>query len=134
MPDMATIPEHQTSLHELAHCSVCGTSMTLIGDNYVCPVNAERASDRCYNTSVNAGTLVHAVTTQLLKRVMTDDTVIMLTEDIQQTAGKNRACNGRVCRTPKRPSRIWVCSRNGSCTQSNRNSPPTRRSPRKSAG
>jgi hypothetical protein len=88
MPDMATIPERQTSLNELAHCSVCGTTMALIGDNYVCPVNAERASDRCHTTPVNAGALVRAVATQLLKRVMTDDTVIMLTEDFQQSASE----------------------------------------------
>ena len=88
MSKTATIPEPQTSLNELAHCSSCGTTMAVIGDNYVCPVNSEHGPDRCPTTPVNAGGLVRQVATQLLKRVMTDDTITLLIEDIQQTAAE----------------------------------------------
>ena len=84
MFEMATLPEHQTPPNDLVHCANCGTAMTAIGVNYVCPVNAKLGSDRCPTTPVNAESLVAQVVTRLLKRVMNDSTIALLTEDIQQ--------------------------------------------------
>ena len=82
----AALPEHRTALSGVAHCSNCGTLMTVVGDNYVCPVNIEGGPKPCSTTPVNAVRLVRQVITQLLKRVMTDSTIALLTNDIEQMA------------------------------------------------
>ena len=82
----AALPEHRTALSDVAHCSNCGTLMTVVGDNYVCPVNIGGGPKPCSTTPVNAVRLVRQVITQLLKRVMTDSTIALLTGDIQRTA------------------------------------------------
>ena len=84
----ATLPKDQTPLNDLAHCSNCGTAMTVLGDNCVCPVNTKRGVDHCPTIPVNAGSLVRQVATQLLRRVMTDETITLLIEDIQRTAAE----------------------------------------------
>ena len=84
----STLPEHQTPLNGPARCSNCGTTMKVVGDNYVCPSNTKGGPDRCPTTPVNTGSLVRQVATQLLKRIMTDDTIALLTRDVQQTASE----------------------------------------------
>ena len=85
----STLPEHQTPLKSPAHCSNCGAPMNVVGDNYVCPANTKAGPDRCPTPPVNTGSLVRQVATQLLKRIMTDDTIELLTRDVQQTASEN---------------------------------------------
>ena len=84
----STLPEHQTPLNGPARCSNCGTPMKVVGDNYVCPANTKGGPDRCPTTPVNTGSLVRQVATQILKRIMTDDTIALLTKDVQQTASE----------------------------------------------
>ena len=84
----ATLSEHQSQPNDLVHCANCGTPMAAIGVNYVCLVNAERGPHRCPTTPVNAGRLVVQVVTQVLKRVMNDSTIELLTADIQQAASE----------------------------------------------
>ena len=84
----ATLPEHQSPPNGLVHCANCGTAMTAIGVNYVCLVNAKRGPDRCPTKPVNAERLVAQAVTQLLKRVINDSTIALLTGDIQQTASE----------------------------------------------
>jgi DNA-directed RNA polymerase subunit F len=62
--------------------------MAAIGVNYVCPVNAKRGPDRCSTNPVNAERLAVQVVTQVLRRVMNDSTIALLTGDIQQTASE----------------------------------------------
>ncbi len=62
--------------------------MTAIGANYVCSKNAKREPDRCPTTPVNAESLVAQVVTQLLKRVINDSTIEILTGDIQEMASE----------------------------------------------
>ena len=84
----ATLADHQTPPNDPVHCANCGTPMTAIGANYVCSKNAKRGPDRCPTTPVNAESLVTQVVTQLLKRVINDSTIEMLTGDIQETASE----------------------------------------------
>ena len=88
MFETATLPEHQTPPKELVHCANCGTPMTAVGVNYVCLANAESGPDRCPTTPVNAESLVAQVVTRILKRVINDSTVELLTGDIQQMASE----------------------------------------------
>ena len=81
-----TLPEHRTQLNDLAHCSNCGAPMTAIGDNYVCPTNTGPGPEPCPTTPVNTGSLVRQVAAQLLKRVVNESTIALLTEDVQQIA------------------------------------------------
>ena len=85
---MATLSNDRAPSIHLAHCSNCGIAMTVAGGNYVCPMSLERGQDRCTTTPVNASSLVRQVAAQLLRRVMTDETVTLLTEGIQQTAAE----------------------------------------------
>ena len=91
----STLPDHQNPPSGPAHCSNCGTPMNVVGDNYVCPANAKGGPDRCPTMPVNTGTLMRQVATQLLKRVMTDDTITLLTKDVQQTASESASMQGQ---------------------------------------
>ena len=81
-----TLPEHRTQLNDLVHCSNCGASMTAMGDNYVCPTNTRPGPEPCPTTPINTGSLVRQVAAQLLRRVVNESTIALLTEDVQQIA------------------------------------------------
>ena len=78
--------EHRSVLSGIAHCSNCGALMTVAGTNYACPANIEGGAEHCSTTPIDAGRLVGQVVAQLVKRVMTDSTIALLTNDIQETA------------------------------------------------
>ena len=84
----STLPDHQNPPSGSAHCSNCGAPMGVVGDNYVCPANTKGGPDRCPTTPVNTGALMRQVATQVLKRIMTEDTIGRLTRDVQQTASE----------------------------------------------
>ena len=63
--------------------------MTPVGDNYVCPTNTSPGPDRCPTTPINIRTLAHQVAITLLKRIVDETTIDLLTQDIQQIARTN---------------------------------------------
>ncbi len=85
---MAILSNDRAPSIQLAHCSDCGTAMTVTGGNYICPMNLKRGQDRCTTSPINVASLIRQVAAQLLRRVITDETITLLTEDIQQTAAE----------------------------------------------
>ena len=84
----ATLPLHRSTLNAPITCSNCGTPMTATGVNYVCATNAAHGPSRCPTTPVEAGTLIVQIATLVLKRVMNESTVELLTADVQQATSE----------------------------------------------
>ena len=84
----ATLPEQRNPMDLPVNCDNCSTPMTTEGVYYLCPNNAGHGPHVCPTLPVNAEMLAVQVTTQLLKRLMNDDTVAVLAEDVLRTASE----------------------------------------------
>ncbi len=85
---MATLPEQRNTMDLPVNCDNCSTPMTTDGVNYSCLKNAELGPHVCPTLPVNAEMLAVQVTTQLLKRLMNDVIVAVLTEDVLRAASE----------------------------------------------
>ena len=90
----ATLPEHRIKMDLPVNCGNCGTPMTTDGVNYFCPKNAEHGPHICPTLPVNAESLAVQVATQLLKRLMNDATIAVLTEDVLRAASEMSRTQG----------------------------------------
>ena len=84
----ATLPMHRDPLNVQVICDNCDIPMTANGVNYVCPKNAEHGSASCPVRPVNAENLSVQAATQILRRVMNDSTIAVLTEDVLRAASE----------------------------------------------
>ena len=75
-------------MHLPVNCDNCSTPMTTDGVNYFCPKNAEHGPHICATLPVSAESLAAQVATQLLKRLMNDMVVDVLTNDVQRAASE----------------------------------------------
>lgn len=80
----STLPMHRNPLNVPVNCDRCGTPMTADGVDYVCPKKAEDGPAGCLIMPINAESLSLQAAAQLLKRVMNDSTIEVLTQDVMR--------------------------------------------------
>ena len=73
------------SLDDFVHCANCGARMAHTGQIYYCPTTSSDSGHNCPTNPVGTQLLLHTVFNGLLNRLVTDDTVLHLTQAIKAT-------------------------------------------------
>ena len=81
--------EKAPDLNGKVSCAHCGSAMKRVADNYSCPNSAAGAGRSCPTPPVNADRLLRQVMSKLVERVLTEETLQLVSENIQETTEAN---------------------------------------------
>ena len=81
--------EKAPDLNGKVSCAHCGSAMNRVADNYSCPNSAAGTGQGCSTPPVNADRLLRQVMSKLVERVLTEETLQMVSENIQETTEAN---------------------------------------------
>jgi hypothetical protein len=81
--------EKAPDLNGMVNCAHCGSAMNRVADNYSCPNSAAGTGQRCSTPPVNADRLLRRVMSKLVARILTEETLQLVSENIQETTEAN---------------------------------------------
>lgn len=85
MVNRTTVRQIKPSLNDMVHCANCGGTMVYANQRYHCPNSSAASESNCPTKPVYAERLRHAVVSELIHRLATDDNIQGVTDIIQAT-------------------------------------------------
>ena len=81
--------EKTPDLNRMVRCANCGSAMNRVADNYSCPNSGAGAEQSCSTPPVNADHLLRRVMSKLVERIVTGETLQLVSENIRETTEAN---------------------------------------------
>ena len=79
------LQEKAPDLNGMVRCAHCGSAMNRVADNHSCPNSAAGTGQSCSTPPVNAGHLLRQVMSKLVERILTEETLQLVSENIRET-------------------------------------------------
>ena len=83
------IQEKAPDLNGMVRCANCGSAMNRVAENHSCPNNTVGTGQSCSTPPVNADHLLRQVMSKLVERILTEETLQLVSENIQETTKAN---------------------------------------------
>lgn len=83
------IQEKAPDLNGKVRCANCGAAMNRVAANHSCPNSAAGAGQSCSTPPVNAGHLLRQIMSKLVERIVTGETLQLVSENIREATESN---------------------------------------------
>ena len=83
------IQEKAPDLNGIVRCANCGSAMNRVADNHSCPNSTAGTGQSCSTPPVNADHLLRRVMSKLVERIVTGETLQLVSENIRETTEAN---------------------------------------------
>ena len=89
MVNPTTVHQIKPSLDHMVYCANCGEPMAKTGQRYHCPNAGVYSGDHCLTKPVYSEHLRHIVVRGMMNRLITEESIQAVTEDVQETMSAN---------------------------------------------